>query len=284
MTFTRLLVLGDSHAPERAAAHLASSGVLSVQAGTSNHVPATMEGTALWVGTDGATRLLNAGIQLPLLSLGPAWLSTVPGHLLGRRVLCTTIKELLAGWNGPGMFRLAEQRYGSASAEKVYSGPASFAAEVGKYHHRLGDLVAAVQVIASVPVQYVDRYRIFIADGELSASTRVAAVPSQGKRDDAYEGTEEDRTAAAEHFAQIVLDATVWHQPPGFRIDVGLTAGGTWQLISAGPSWAANFHLANPTGVLNSVLSGQAPDYDHWQWLPDALFRRVVFRSWPISA
>jgi hypothetical protein len=50
MTFTRLLVLGESHAPEKAAAHLASSGVLKVEAAP-GRVPTTMEGTALWVNT-----------------------------------------------------------------------------------------------------------------------------------------------------------------------------------------------------------------------------------------
>jgi hypothetical protein len=157
------------------------------------------------------------------------------------------------------VFRLAEQKHGTISEEKVYNDPASFVAEVGKYRYRQLDLVAGAHVIASAPVEYVDRYRVFIADGELSASTRIATSTRPGKRDDAFEGNDDDRTAAAEHFAQIVLDATLWHQPPGFRIDVGLTTEGSWQLIRAGPSWAADFHLANPTGVVNSILSGQAP-------------------------
>lgn len=147
MTYDRLLVLGQTHAPEAAAAHLASSGVLTVQASTSNHVPATMEGTALWVGTEGATRLHNAGVELPLLSPGPSWLSTAPGHLLGRKVLCTTAGRLLTDWNGPGVFRLAEQKHGTVSEEKTYRDPASFVAEVGKYRYRLQDLVAGAHVI-----------------------------------------------------------------------------------------------------------------------------------------
>ncbi|ACL42255.1 hypothetical protein Achl_4304 (plasmid) [Pseudarthrobacter chlorophenolicus A6] len=133
---------------------------------------------------------------------------------------------------------------------------------------------------ASAPVNYVDRYRVFIADGELSASTRIATSTRPGKRDDAYEGTDEDRTAAAMHFAQVVLDGTVWHRPPGFSIDVGLTMEGSWQLISAGPSWAAAYHLANPSGVVASILSGQAPDYNHWKWVPDQLFQSSIFRAW----
>ncbi|WP_223884066.1 ATP-grasp domain-containing protein [Pseudarthrobacter sp. BIM B-2242] len=283
MTSARLLVLGDSHPPEAAARHLASSGMLPVEAGTSNRVPETMEGTALWVDTSGATRLLNAGLELPLLSPGSAWLSTVPGYLLGRRVLCTTLGQLQEKWRGPGLFRLAEQQYAGLGFPTFHADPATFVAAAGKYHYRALDLVAELNVVVSAPVDYVDEYRVFVADGEISASTRVDTRLRPGKRTDAYEGDEEDRTAAALHFAQIVLDATVWHQPPGFRIDVGLTADGSWQLISAGPSWAAQFHLANPSGVLASVLSGQAPDYDHWKWVPDELFQQRIFRAWPAA-
>ncbi|WP_193594006.1 hypothetical protein [Paenarthrobacter sp. YJN-5] len=78
----------------------------------------------------------------------------------------------------------------------------------------------------------------------------------------------------------MVLDGTVWHRPPGFVIEVGLTAEGSWQLIGAGPSWAAAHHLGNPSGVVASILAGQAPDYDQWKWVPDELFQRRIFRSW----
>lgn len=280
MNYARLLVLGDTHPPEAAAGHLASSGMLPVQAGTSIRVPKTMDGTALWVDTSGATRLLNAGLELPLLSPGPTWLSTVPGHLLGRRVLCTTLGKLQDKWKGAGLFRLAEQQYGNLGFATFHPDPGSFVSAAGKYHYRAPELIAVLNVIASAPVDYVDEYRVFIADGEISASTRVDTRLRRGKRTDAYEGNQEDRTSAALHFAQVVLDATVWHQPPGFRIDVGLTAEGSWQLVSAGPSWAAQFHLGNPSGVVASILAGQAPDYGHWKWVPDELFQQRIFRAW----
>jgi hypothetical protein len=280
MTFTRLLVLGDTHAPEAAAKHLASSGMLPVETGTSNHVPATMDDTALWVDTMGATRLLNAGLELPLLSPGPAWLSTVPGHLLGRQVLCTTIGQLQDKWKRVGLLRLAEQQFAGLGTDRLYYHPGSFIAAVGRYHSRTPELVASLNVIASAPVNYIDRYRVFIADDEITASTRFDPTSRPGKRTDVYEGDDKDRTAAALHFAQIVMDATVWHRPPGFVIEVGLTRDGSWQLIGAGPSWAAANHLANPSGVVASILAGQQPGYDHWKWTPDELFQRHIFRSW----
>ncbi|MET4143906.1 ATP-grasp domain-containing protein [Arthrobacter sp. UYCo732] len=283
MTYTRLLVLGDSHAPEKAAAHLASAGVLPVQA-TTGRIPSNLEGTAMWVATGNATSIRNAGVDLPLLSPGPSWLATVPGNLLCRKLICTTVGQLVNEWHGPGVIRLAEQQYGILGFERVYNDPRSFIAQVGKYHHRVSDLVAGVHVVVSTPVTYTDRYRVFIANGEISASTRIAASPNPGKRTDAYEGNSPDRTAAALHFAQKVIDATVWYQPPGFRIDVGATEDGAWQLISSGPSWSADFHEANPTGVVNAILAGQATDYDHWKWTPDDLFRRTIFRAWPAPA
>jgi hypothetical protein len=279
MTYTRLLVLGDTHPPVAQAAHLASAGALPVDAGTPSQVT-DLDGTALWVDTKGATRIRNTGFELPLLSPGPAWLATVPGHFLGRKLVCTTVGELVNSWQGPGTIRLAEQQYGVLGFEKTYSDPLIFIAQAGNFHRRLSNLVAGANVIASTPVDYTDRYRVFIANGEISASTRIAASPNPGKRTDVHEGNGVDQSAAAEHFAQKVIDATVWHQPPGFRIDVGTTADGAWQLISAGPSWAAHFHLANPTGVVNSILAGQAEDYDHWKWTPDELFQRVIFPSW----
>lgn len=282
MTFTRLLVLGDSHAPERAAAHLASSGMLKVEAAP-GRVPSSMDGTALWASTKTATSIRNAGLELALLSPGPSWLSTVPGHFLGRKLVCTTVDRLRQDWQGYGVIRLAEQQFGVLGSEMPYRSSESFIYEIGRYHSRSADLVAGVHVVASARVEYTDRYRVFIANGELAASTRISASANHpGRRTDAYEGPDaDDQTTAAEHFARKVIDATVWHQPPGFRIDVGTTADGTWQLISAGPSWSADYHDANPTGVVNSILAGQAPGHDHWRWVPDALFQRSIFRAWP---
>lgn len=282
MTYTRLIVLGDSHAPERAAGHLASSGVLKVEAAP-GRIPANMDGTALWVTTGKATSIRNAGVDLPLLSPGPSWLSTVPGHFLGRKLICTTIGRLRNHWKGPGVIRLAEQQFGILGYEKVYNEPRLFIDQLKKYNHRKASLFDGVHVIASAPVEYTDRYCVFLANGDISASTRIAAAQSPGKRSQAYEGGAPDQTKAAEHFAQQILDATIWHQPPGFRIDVGTAADGSWQLIGAGPSWSADFLDANPTGVVNSILAGQAPDHDHWKWVPDELFQRIIFRAWPAA-
>lgn len=283
MTFTRLLVAGDTHPPETMAAHLASSGALAVEAVSGNHVPASTGTTAFWIKTSGATRFLNAGVDLGFLSPGPDWLSTVPGHFLGRKLVFTTVGALAEDWSGAGVFRLPEQQYGVLGYEKQYAHPSLFIDQVAKHHRRLPELIAGVHVTASASVEYTDRYRIFVANGEVSASTRIAAVQDPGKRSDVYEGNDPDQTKAAEHFAQNVLDATIWHQPPGFRIEVGTTEDGSWQLINAGPSWASQFHQANPTGVLNSVLAGQAADHDHWKWVPDDLFKRVMFRAWLTS-
>lgn len=281
MTFTRLLILGDTHPPERAAAHLASSGALSVQTGTSNHVP-DMDGTALWVNTSGATRLRNAGVDLPLLSPGPAWLSTVPGHFLGRKLICTTLGRLRQDWQGHGVIRLAEQQYGILYERGCYS-PETFIQPLTRHRPRspYNVFIDDIHVIDSVPVEYTDRYRVFIANGEISASTRLAAVLDGRQKTQAYEGTAEDQTKAAEHFARQVIEATIWHQPPGFRIDVGTAPDGTWQIISSGPSWDAEFLEANPTGVVNSILAGQAPNHDHWKWTPDEFFQRSIFPAWP---
>ncbi|WP_432394962.1 hypothetical protein ACRQ5B_14320 [Pseudarthrobacter sp. L19] len=75
-------------------------------------------------------------------------------------------------------------------------------------------------------------------------------------------------------------NSTVWHQPPGFVIEGGLSADGSWHLISAGPSWSAAYHLSNPSGVVASILAGQEPGNDLWKWVPDELFQRRIFRSW----
>lgn len=284
MTYTRLLVLGQTHAPDAEAAHLASAGMLRVQAGTYNHVPASMVGAALAISTAGATRLLMAGVDLPLLSPGPAWLSTVPGHFLGRKLVCTTLGRFRQDWQGYGEIRLAEHRHGLLGYEGGFYSPEFFIHQLTRHRTRspFNVFLEDIHVIASVPVKYTDRYRVFIANGEISASTRLTAV-QDGRRNLAYEGTAADQTKAAEHFARKVVDATVWHQPPGFRIDVGTAPDGSWQLISAGPSWDAEFLEANPTGVVSSILAGQAPDYAHWKWTPDEFFRRSMMPAYPAA-
>lgn len=280
MTFTRLLVLGDSHPPENMAAHLASAGALKVEAGTSNHIP-DLTDTALWVDTKGATRLRNAGVELGLLSPGPGWLSTVPGHLLGRRVVCTTLGKLSRDWDGPGIFRLAEQQYGTLGSENHHPNPAAFIKQFERPRGRSANLQFGTRVIASAGVTYVDRYRIFVASGEVAASTRMSLRSGSGRRRRFFEGSTPDQTSAAEHFAQLVVDATVWHQPPGFAIEVGQTADGAWQLIHATPAWAADPLEANPSGAVAAILAGQQTDHDHWKWTPDELFQRIIFPSWP---
>jgi hypothetical protein len=284
MTFTRLLVLDRTHAPETEAAHLASAGMLPVQAGTYNHVPVSLDGTALAISTAGATRLLNAGVDLNLLSPGPVWLATVPGHLLGRKLICTRLGKLTSDWDGPGIFRLAEQQFGELGSEITYPDPAAF---LGKFDRpALGspNLQFGLRVIASTPVKYTDRYRIFITHGQVTASTRMAAKPRPGRRREFFEGTAPDQTKSAEHFGQAVADATSWKQPPGFSIDVGTATDGPWQLINAAPAWAADPLEANPSGVVASILAAQEPGIDSWKWIPDELFQRIIFRAWPAKA
>lgn len=283
MTFTRLIVLGDSHPPENMAAHLTSAGTLNVEAGTSNRIP-DLTDAALWVDTSGATRLHNAGIGLDLLSPGPGWLSTVPGHLLGRRVLCTTLGKLTTLWEGEGVFRLAEQKYGVLGTAKAYAGPAAFIRQFEQTRSGSPNLQFGARIIASAPVTYKDRYRIFIANGEISASTRMAVKSKPGQRREYYLGNAPDQIDAAEHFAQKVIDGTVWHQPPGFAIEVGQAADGSWQLIHATPSWSADPLEGNPSGVVAAVLAAQVPDYHHWKWTPDEMFQRIIFPSWPAPA
>lgn len=284
MTFTRLLVLGQTHPPEAEAAHLASSGALPVRAGTYNHAPATMDGTALALSTAGATRLLNAGVGLDLLSPGPGWLATVPGHLLGRRLICTRLGKLSADWDGPGVFRLAEQEFGELGSEIRYQDPAAFLRKFNAPSHRSPNLQFGLHVIASTPVTYTDRYRIFIAKGQVTASTRMAVKPRPGRRREIFEGHTPDQTKAAEHFGQTVADATAWNQPPGFSIDVGPAPDGSWQLIKAAPAWAADPLEANPSGVVTSILAAQQPGFDHWKWVPDELFQRIMMPSYPANA
>jgi hypothetical protein len=284
MTHTRLLVLGNSHPPEAEAAHLASAGMLPVEAGTENHVPATMDGTALQVATSGATRLYNAGVELDLLSPGPGWLATVPGHLIGRRLICTRLGKLASAWDGPGVFRLAEQEFGTLCAETNYPDPAAFLRKFERPTLGGPNLQFGAHVIASTPVKYTDRYRIFVTNSKVSASTRMAAKPRTGRRRQFFEGTGPDQTKAAEHFAQVVVDATIWHQPPGFSIDVGTAPDGSWQLINAAPAWAADPLQANPSAVVASILAAQQPGFDEWKWAPDQLFRRIIFPSWPAAS
>lgn len=281
MTHTRLLVLAQTHPPETEAAHLASAGMLPVQSGTYNHIPATLDGTALAISTAGATRLLNAGVELDLLSPGPGWLSTVPGHLLGRRLDCTRLGNLIKVWAGAGIFRLAEQEYGQLGSEIQYPDPADFIRRFQRPTYRGPNLQFGVRVIASAPVKYTDRYRLFITEGKVTASARMATKPRPGRRREFFEGTAADQTKAAEHFGQAVADATVWNQPPGFSIDVGTTDDGSWQLIKAAPAWAADPLEANPSGVVASILAAQQPGFDRWKWVPDELFQRIMMPAYP---
>jgi hypothetical protein len=84
----------------------------------------------------------------------------------------------------------------------------------------------------------------------------------------------------ARHFARTVVERHLCTSRP-VRIDVGQAPGGDWNLISAGPSWSADFLDANPSGVVASLLAAQQPGYDHWKWVPDEMFRRMFIPSYP---
>jgi hypothetical protein len=262
---------------------LATADVIPVVADPALDAPTLPHGirAAWWTPAEHAARLMHSGLNLQLLSAGTAWLSRVPTGLLGRPVWSGTVDSLTDappyGWCKP-------------AETKVESLPAAWYDTVDEFRVQLALLDAPglmpVQV-SPVRLDLTDEYRCFITQGNVTA---VGAYLHAGETwDPAWDRTPDPSRAAAAMFAQEVLNTLGTDQPPGFVLDVGRCANGSWVVIEANASWSSNIYGCGPrAGVISSIVAASTHDdwalggtrtVVPWQWLPDPwIMRRTIAR------
>ena len=133
-------------------------------------------------------------------------------------------------------------------------------------------------VVLSEVVEFTAEYRCFIAPGTHGAPTVVAASAYlvDGQTWDAWESpAEAPDPAEAAVFAQRVARTVV--APPGYVLDVGRLADGTWVVVEANASWSSNPYHCDPAGVVASILAAQDPNGDQrWVWRSDPAIDRFA--------
>lgn len=244
--------------------------------------PADTSRTAWWAPHRFIARLMvTPGVTRPhLLSPGPAWLTTVDEQWTGRELWAGQLAAI-AGcplWNrqyanGVRVFAKAAEIKRDLLPARAYGTASGFHGTA-----ETAGLLPGSHVVLSEVVEFTAEYRCFIAPGTDGAPTVAAASAYlvDGQTWDAWENSQDapDPTEAA-RFAQQVV-ATV-DGPPGYVLDVGRLADGTWAVVEANASWSSNPYHCDPAGVVASILAAQDPDGDQrWVWGSDPAIDRFA--------
>jgi len=220
---------------------------------------------AWWTPTEHAARLLRAGVPLPLLATGPAWLSGVPSDLLGRDVWSGTLSDLAAapltrGWCKPAEAKVAKlpAAWWDATSEFASAARAAGLPET-----------SWVQV-SPTRLQLAVEYRTYVLGGQVVAVSPYLLADGTtwfpGLEDRAGLPTRDAAAFAAEAATRIGD-----RQPPAYVLDVGLTTAGRWVVVEGNPAWSAAAYGCAMPRVLEAVLTAadHAGLYRDWHWRPD---------------
>lgn len=285
----------ESTRPFRVVTH--KPAIVSVLAGFggSQDVGVSVDGdtaatTLWWMPTDWAIQVLNAGIGLPQLTApSPGFVAGLPEKFRHRRV---------------GTLRKADvPRYYVKHPDAAESHPQIVLSPPGEMTDLLTPaLVQAVDLAdGRFPPGYdrlpdatllqmdemlpcVVEVRCWVAHGEVTAHApyRLGMVGWESTlflemlfNADGQSLTENAVTAARQVAAEV-------DGPPGYALDIGVTADGTATVLRAWPAWSVEPLHADPTGVFTALVA--AHDFDHvhpdWRWNPDPA---VYARPTPIA-
>jgi hypothetical protein len=226
---------------------------------------------AFWCPQVWAARLLAGGATHPFLSPGPVWLARIPQQFLGRRLRSGRLGDLLGhDWHRPLFVRAAEYESFPFSA-RIHPDAASLRAYVeAAFPGRPLAELRALATIVSQPAEFVQEFRCFIAEGQVTAASQY--LPRQGDSNAPWQshGSQDADTADARRFAHDVCDAMGQDQAPGYTLDVGRLADGHWAVVEANPAWSSDPHHGDPDGAVASVLASQRR-CNEWAWRPDPL-------------
>lgn len=238
--------------------------------------------TAWWCSGIFAARADATGVTLPLLSAGPRWMDTLPFEWTGRKISSMPLsiaKELFTG----GFIKPAEIKVGRFPAN-VYqdthlsSARTLFLNDVGE-----ANLPDTTIMSVSEPVEYVEEYRCFVAQGQVTA---VSAYLIHGITWDAMdEGAHPEGCNKAVDFTNAMLAGLGSEAyPPGFVVDVGLDSSGRWSVIEANASWSSNPYHSDMSGVIESVLAAHDAHGKHqrWAWKIDP-YHKLYARPLPLG-
>jgi hypothetical protein len=234
-------------------------------------VGADVSTTAWWSPHGFVARLAaTPGVAGPhLMSPGPGWMDSIGRRWTSRELWCGPLETAAdcALWSGPVFAKPAEIKRERLPAA-VYTDAGTFARAAS------AGLLPSSAVVLSALVRFTAEFRCFVAPGPDGSPTVVAACAYlvDGQTWDFWERADQapDPSEAAA-FAQLVVDDVVG--PPGFVLDVGRLADGSWAVVEPNASWSSNPYHCGPAGVVASILAAQDPaGDDRWVWASDPVF------------
>lgn len=109
----------------------------------------------------------------------------------------------------------------------------------------------ASAILVSEPVKFSVEFRCFVGQRMVETLSPYLRDGVLVQSDDGHWPATPDEFAHARTFAQRVLDETALTLPPGFVLDVGLTADRGWVVIEANTAWGAGIYGCDPDKILN---------------------------------
>ncbi|WP_157931635.1 ATP-grasp domain-containing protein [Mycobacteroides abscessus] len=219
---------------------------------------AEARGTYWWAPGAWVASAHKSGATLPLLSCGPRWLDSLPGHYLGRDVRTVPLRELPNDVTYPLFLKLPEAKVDSCPA-RVFDTP-RMADAWRQFGFDEWTLVQRQDVM-----DFVTEARFFIAEGALTASSLYR------HRDWAW-GADEKPSSLSEQMAMMtkmvaaLLDDPRVSFPSGFVIDAGITSGGEVYVVEANAAWSSNPYGADPAGVVAAIKASHDFGDAHRKW------------------
>lgn len=238
--------------------------------------PATAMETLWWAPGAWVASAAASGINLPLMSCGARWLDTLPQKYSGRSVATLTVEESIKVVLDSSEI----ERFVKLPEAKVDSFPASlhtlnrhWETTVNQYH-----LPPDALIQIQMPVDFVAEWRFWIAHGEVVAGSwyRVDDL-IWGSDDWTYANNKDSEYVRAESVAATVAADPDVATPPGYVLDIGLTADGRWIVVEANAAWSSGPYDGDPVGIVKAIEASHdfEGEFPQWAWQPQGVFGHV---------
>lgn len=231
--------------------------------------PETALDTIWWAPGAWVASAHRAGIQLPLLSCGPDWLTNVPMEYRGRRVQNKTIDEIFPGKTRPTFAKLPEVKHDGVPAQ-VYG--ECYLRDTLKQYNLPAETVWQLQE----PVEFIHEARYWIAHREIVAAS-MYKINNVIWGDPRWDEVQFDCLSSQEAMdilaRKVVRDVG---QPPGWVLDIGMTEDGPL-VIEANAAWSSGPYDGDPEGIFRAIVASHDFDqrFPQWAWRHSPVFDKV---------
>jgi hypothetical protein len=235
--------------------------------------PDTALDTIWWAPGGWAARAHKAKVVLPLLSCGPRWLDNLSRRYLGRDVVTLRLASMADREFEPEVFvKLAEAKHDSCRP-KVYR--TTRLAETMRQFGFPPDALIQVQGV----VELVIEARFWVVRGDVVAESLYRIDDSIWGAADFAESTSSGRSVEAlVQMRQLASEvAGEVAGPPGYVLDIGLSADNETLVIEANPAWSSGPYDGEPATVYETIVAAHdfAGEHPEWAWQPNPIFERV---------